>query len=213
MSFDCHASRPRGSMAKAKDSKPPSARKSGRGALSWYSLANSASERTRFANGSIVTRPHIQASPSKLACSSSYSRCTAAATEDGQPLTTMRPSIDAAMWQITRGRALADGIASVLLLTHLLHPIDVLAIERFLDGDVRHRRRRRRAVPVLLVRWKPYDVSGPDLVDGATGALHPTEAGGDDQRLTQGMGMPRCSGTGLECDARCTDSRGRLRLK
>ena len=50
--------------------------------------------------------------------------------------------------------------AGVLLVADLLHPVDGLAVERFLDGDVRHRRGRRRAVPVLLAGREPDHVAG-----------------------------------------------------
>ena len=40
------------------------------------------------------------------------------------------------------------------------HPIDRIAIQRFLNGDVRHRGRRRGAVPMLLVRCKPDQIAG-----------------------------------------------------
>src|SRR2546430_10700338 len=42
--------------------------------------------------------------------------------------------------------------AAVLCLTHLLHPVDDLAVvERFLNGDVRHSARWHCAVPMFFV--------------------------------------------------------------
>src|SRR6266481_6958873 len=38
--------------------------------------------------------------------------------------------------------------ATVLLVADLFHPIDILAVERFRNGDMRHRGCRCRAVPV-----------------------------------------------------------------
>ena len=55
--------------------------------------------------------------------------------------------------------------APVLLVAHLLHPVHNLAVERFLHGDMRHCRGRRRAVPVLLAGRKPDHIAGPDLLD------------------------------------------------
>ena len=40
----------------------------------------------------------------------------------------------------------------VLLVAYLLHPIDNLAVQLFLDRDMSHRRGGRGAVPVLLAR-------------------------------------------------------------
>src|SRR5207302_4538492 len=42
----------------------------------------------------------------------------------------------------------------ILVVTHFFHPVDDLAVERFLNGDVRHcyRCRRRGAMPMFLVR-------------------------------------------------------------
>jgi hypothetical protein len=42
----------------------------------------------------------------------------------------------------------------VLFVADLFHPLDDLAIERFLDGDMCHGRRRRSAMPMFLVRRK-----------------------------------------------------------
>jgi hypothetical protein len=57
----------------------------------------------------------------------------------------------------------------------LLHPVDVLSVEGFLNGDVRHGRRRRSSVPMLEARRKPNDVAGADFFDGTAIALHPSE--------------------------------------
>src|SRR4051794_33416667 len=73
----------------------------------------------------------------------------------------------------------------ILFVAHLLHPIDSLAVERFLDGDMRHRSGRRGAVPVLQSRWKPDHVARRDLFDRATLALHPSKSCSDDQRLAK----------------------------
>jgi hypothetical protein len=57
----------------------------------------------------------------------------------------------------------------------VFHPVDHLAIELFLNGDVRHRRRRRRAMPVLLAGFNPHHVARPDVLDGAARALDTPE--------------------------------------
>src|SRR3954452_7324129 len=89
---------------------------------------------------------------------------------------------------------------SVLLVGDLLHPVDVLAVEGFLNGDVAHSGGRRRAVPVLQPRRKPHNIAGPHLLDGAAVALHPSQSRGDDQRLSERMRMPGGPGTRLEGD-------------
>src|SRR3954454_23471843 len=80
----------------------------------------------------------------------------------------------------------------------MFHPIDVLAIERLGDRDVGHCSRRTRAVPMLLARRKPHDIAGPDFLDRPALALHPAEAGGDNERLPERVRMPRGARTGLE---------------
>jgi hypothetical protein len=69
----------------------------------------------------------------------------------------------------------AEGATStaVLLVCDFFHPIDVLAVEPFRDGDMRHGGRRSRAVPVLLARREPDDIAGTDFFDRPAFALHP----------------------------------------
>ena len=85
----------------------------------------------------------------------------------------------------------------VLFVGNLFHPVDSLAVERFLDGDVLHRGVRGGAMPVLLARREADDVSGSDLGDRTTIALGKSSPEDDDQRLAEGMGnssTPTCSG-------------------
>src|SRR5206468_8925290 len=89
----------------------------------------------------------------------------------------------------------------ILPVVDLFHPLDRLAVEPFHDGDVSHGRARRGAVPMLLARRTPDDVTGANPLDRASPALHQTAAGRDDQRLPQRMRVPRRSGAGLERDA------------
>src|SRR5438067_12169121 len=64
---------------------------------------------------------------------------------------------------VTAG-ARANSLA-VLLVADLLHPVHRLAVQLLLEGDVRHRRGRRRPVPVLFARRKPDHVTGPNFLD------------------------------------------------
>src|SRR5208282_1729631 len=92
--------------------------------------------------------------------------------------------------------------ALVLLVGDLFEPLDGLAVEGLLDRDVRHRRRRRRAVPVLLVRPDGDDVTRTDLLDGSTPALVETAPEGDDERLPERVRVPVAPRARLEGHAR-----------
>jgi len=88
----------------------------------------------------------------------------------------------------------------VLLVRDLFHPVDGLAIELFLNGDVRHGRGRCGAMPMLLTGREPDHVTWPDLLDRASPALREAAAGRHNQCLAQGMRVPRSPRAGLECD-------------
>ena len=96
---------------------------------------------------------------------------------------------------------------AILLVADLLHPVDHLAVELFLNGDVGHGRGRRGAMPVLLAGREPDHVAGPDLLDRAALALHPAAAGRDDQRLPERMRVPGSASARLERDAGALDER------
>src|SRR3954468_20482789 len=96
---------------------------------------------------------------------------------------------------------MTPALAPILLVADVFHPLDHLAVERLLDGDVRHGRGRRGAVPVLLARREPDHVARPDLLDWASPALRQAAASGHNQCLAERMGVPRRSGAGLERDA------------
>jgi hypothetical protein len=88
-----------------------------------------------------------------------------------------------------------------LLVAHLLHPLDGLAVELFHNRDMRHGRRRRGAVPVLLTRRAPDHVARPNPLDRAAPALHQAAAIYHDQVLPQRMRVPCGPGARLERDA------------
>ena len=118
---DSHTSLPRGSTAMANDTcspAAPGATKSARGGPS-YVRATSASDLVLAAKCcSIVTRPQSHASGAYEACTSSY--CRRPSLESGQPSTSMRPSTEVSMWQITRGRPAARGASSSVFRTWVL---------------------------------------------------------------------------------------------
>ena len=78
----------------------------------------------------------------------------------------------------------------VLLVADLFHPVDGFAVELFLNGDVRHGRGWRGAVPVLLTRREPDHVARPNFLDRPAPALCPAATGRHDQGLAQRMGVP-----------------------
>ena len=70
-----------------------------------------------------------------------------------------------------------------------------------INGDVRHGGSRRGAMPMLFTGRNPDHVSGPNFFNGSAPALHPPAAGGDNEILTQRVGVLECSRAGFEGDA------------
>jgi len=68
----------------------------------------------------------------------------------------------------------------VLLGGYFLHPFDDLAVECFLDGDVRHCRRGCSAVPMPFIRRTPDDIAWFDFDFWLAFTLYPATAGDDD---------------------------------
>src|SRR5262249_9765762 len=97
---------------------------------------------------------------------------------------------------------------AILFVADFLHPVDDLAAQRLLNGDVRHGARRRSAVPVLFVWREPDHVARADLLDRPAVALDPAGAEGDDQGLAEGMSMPGRARARLEGDGRALSARG-----
>src|SRR5712692_155008 len=88
----------------------------------------------------------------------------------------------------------------VLFVADLFHPVDGLAVETFLNGDVRHGRGGRGAVPMLLTRREPDHVPRPNFLDRTAPALYPAEALRQDQGLAQRVAVPCGPSAGLERD-------------
>src|SRR5437016_5979412 len=88
----------------------------------------------------------------------------------------------------------------ILLVRDFLHPFNDLAVESFLDRDVRHRRRGRRPMPMLFAGRAHDHITRPDFFYGAAPALDPSAAGRHDQRLTEGMDVPGGTRTWLARD-------------
>jgi hypothetical protein len=102
---------------------------------------------------------------------------------------------------------------SVLLVTNLFPPVDNLAVECFLNCDVRHGRGRDGPMPMLLAGWEPDHITAPDLFDLSAFALRPAAASRHDEGLTERMRMPRGPRTGLESYAGPLHKCGIWRLK
>src|SRR5918999_3794795 len=77
----------------------------------------------------------------------------------GQPAT----YAPATIWQTACHFMWTSVSLAKLLVADPLHPVDVPAVERLLDGNMRHGRRRRRTVPMLEGRRKPHDIARPHL--------------------------------------------------
>ena len=89
---------------------------------------------------------------------------------------------------------------AILVIGDFFHPVNDFAVERFLNGDMRHGCCWSRAMPMLLAWRKQDHIAGTDLLNWTTLALRPAAAGYDDQRLTQRVCMPCSSSAGLERD-------------
>jgi hypothetical protein len=98
----------------------------------------------------------------------------------------------------------------ILLVGDVLHPLNGLAGQRFLDRDVSHRSRRRRPMPMLLTWREPDNVPRTNLFNRTTPALRQPEPSRDNQSLAKRMRMPRRSSSRFERNARA-DSARRLR--
>ena len=94
----------------------------------------------------------------------------------------------------------------VFVVAHLFHPVDRFAVERFLNGYMRHRRSRTCAMPVFFTGRKPDHIARPNFLDRSVPTLRPPKTRRDDQRLTKRMRMPGGTGTRLERDARATNT-------
>src|SRR2546430_17462027 len=80
----------------------------------------------------------------------------------------------------------------ILFVADLFHPVDGLAVELFLNGDVRHGRGCRGAVPMFLTRREPDHVPWPNFLDWTTPALYPAAARRHEQGLAQRVAVPCC---------------------
>ena len=89
----------------------------------------------------------------------------------------------------------------ILFVAHLLHPLDDLAVELFLNRDMGHGRSRRGTMPVLFLGRAPHHVARSYCHFWTAFALHPATPVRDDQGLPERMDVPGCPSAGREGDA------------
>ena len=82
----------------------------------------------------------------------------------------------------------------------MFHPVNRLAIEPLLNGDVRHGGSWCGPMPVFLPRLEPDHIPLTNVFNRASPALCPAKALRHNQRLAQWMGMPGGPSTWLERD-------------
>ena len=90
--------------------------------------------------------------------------------------------------------------ALVLFGAFRFHPVNDLAVELFLNGDVRHGCGWRGPVPMFLNRLEPDHVPWSNVLDGTTPALDPATASRHDQRLAQRVAVPCFPSAGFNRD-------------
>jgi hypothetical protein len=95
----------------------------------------------------------------------------------------------------------------------MLHPLNDLSVELFLDSDVRHAGSLCGSVPALFTGRKPDNIAGTDFLDWAAFALHPATARSNDEGLSKRMCMPCGPSTGFERYASALNKRGIRRLE
>lgn len=108
-----------------------------------------------------------------------------------------------------RALSLAFAATEILLVRYSLEPFDVLAVECLLNGDMRHRCRRRCSMPMLVSGRAPDNVACTDFDAGFAVALSPAASGRNDEGLAKRMGMPVGSRAGFKGNACAGDARRR----
>ena len=91
-------------------------------------------------------------------------------------------------------------IAAILSVADRLKPFHVAAVQRFMDGDVRHRRIRAGSVPVLLAGRYPDGIARVDRLNGFAFLLDEARTGDDVQRMSEGVRVPVCPRARIEAN-------------
>src|ERR687898_611501 len=102
---------------------------------------------------------------------------------------------------------------TVLFVADLFHPVYGLSVELFLNSDVRHGRRFRGTMPMLLTRREPDHVARQNFLGRASPVLYQAATSCHNQGLAQRMGVPCGTGAGLKRDTRADRPRWVVCLK
>jgi len=100
-----------------------------------------------------------------------------------------------------------------MVVADFFQPVDVLAVERFLNGDVSHGCCGGGAMPMLLAGREPDHISWAYFFDRPALTLDPAQSRRDDQCLAERVRVPRGARAGLEGDVPAVDAPGRGRLE
>ena len=107
-----------------------------------------------------------------------------------------------AQWQATTFTAFPANLGvrlhAVLLVRHVLQPSDMGTIQGLLRGNMNHPGSGCCPVPVLLAGRDRHRVTSLDLPGRAAPGLHAPNAQDDIKGLSERVGVPCRSGTGLE---------------
>jgi len=106
-----------------------------------------------------------------------------------------------------------SGSSPVLLIVDVVHPLHSLAVQSFLNRNMRQSRSRRSSVPMLLSRRKPNHIARVNLLNRTALPLNPATARSHNQSLPQRMRMPRSTRSRFERNAGSTNERRIRRLK
>src|SRR4051794_38781817 len=93
------------------------------------------------------------------------------------------PVTNATHWVFSAILFVCADLFSVLLISHVFHPLNDFPVQAFLNCDVRHCGCWRGAVPMLFPRRKPDDIAGMYLFDWSAFTLYPTASRRDNERL------------------------------
>lgn len=75
--------------------------------------------------------------------------------------------------------------ATILFVADMLHPVRRFTVFRFSDGDMDHRAFWRCTMPILLLWFKPDDITRAYIFDRSTLTLNPAESFNDEESLAE----------------------------
>ena len=122
------------------------------------------------------------------------------------PLSNPQPLYERLLLQLcSSGAKKSSNCASpILFVADLLHPVNGFSVQLLMNGNMRQRRCRRSAVPVLFTRRNPNNIARMNLFNRSIPSLRAAAAGDHDQCLSQRMRMPRGSSARFKRDTRAS---------